>query len=151
MIYILDRISTCFICFITKQLGAQIWQTPMTQRVAYTLTICVTLEDPPTYSNIQQMIARYWFNQMKKIHFYLGRYVRRAFHVSLAILQSKSCIIQKIIKGKIVILGGVINQKSVLSIIVKLKIIRWSICSKNTIRIIKKIIKIKISSKEIHK
>lgn len=151
MIYILVRINTCFICFITKQLGAQIWQTPMTQKVAYTLTICVTLEDLLIYSNIQQKIAKYWIKQMKKIHSYLGRYVRRAFPVCLAIPQLRSCITQKIIKEKIVILAGVTKRKFVLSIIIKLKITRLLIYSRNIIRIIKKITRIKISLKEIHK
>ena len=151
MIFILVRINTCFICFITKQLGAQIWQTLMTQRVAYTPTICVTLEDLPIYSNIQLKIVKYWFKQMKKIHSYLGRYVRKVFHVCSAILQLRNCITQKIIKEKIVILEGVTNQKFVLSIIVKLKIIRWLIYSKNIIWIIKKITKIKMNLKEIHK
>ena len=151
MKYILARIYICFICFITKQLGAQIWQTHMTQKVASTLIICVILEDLLIYSNIHQKIVKSWFNQMKKIPFYLGRSVLRVFHVCSAILRLKSCITQKIIKGKIVISADVTNQKFVLSIIVKLKINRWWIFSKNTIRIIKNLIRIKICLKEIHK
>ena len=61
---------------------------------------------------------------MRKIPSYLGKYVQMAFHVCSAILRLRSCITLKIIKGKIVILVGVTDLKFVLSIIVKLKIIR---------------------------
>ena len=138
------KIPIFFICFITKLLGAQILRSLTTIKVAYTLIICATLEDPHTFLDIPTRTVT--LRPSSPIKFFVpicpGSLALRVYLVRMLIHALRNFITQKFINANFVKEYFVIEQKYALSIIIIRKIFKYKnyakICIlklKNKIRI----------------
>lgn len=118
------KIPIFFICFITKLLGVQIFSSLTTIKVAYTLIICVTLEDPHTFLDIHIRTASLRPSNLTKFCVLIcpGSLVLRAYPVRMLIHALRNFITQKFINANFVKEYFVIEQKYALSIIIIRKI-----------------------------
>ena len=138
------KILIFFICFITKLLGVQILKSLTTIKVAYTLIICGTLEDPHTFLDIP--IRTVSLRPSNLIKFFVlicpGSLVLRAYPVLMLIHALRNFITRKFINANFVKEYFVIEQKYVLSIITIRKIYKFKNYAKICILKLKNKIKI---------
>ena len=120
------KIPIFFICFITKLLGVQIFRSLTTIKVAYTLIICVTLEDPHTSLDIPIRTVSLRPSNLIKFfaQIYPGSLVLRAYPVRMLTHALKNSTTQKFINANFVKEYFVIEQKYALSIITIKKIFK---------------------------
>ena len=122
-----QKILIFFICFITKLLGVLILKSLTTIKVAYTLIICGTLEDPHTFLDIP--IRTVSLRPSNLIKFFVpicpGSLVLRAYPVLMPIHALRNFITRKFINANFVKEYFVIEQKYALSIIIIRKIYKF--------------------------